>query len=152
MSTGRPLASVRTLLPLAACAAVAGCPSSPVVVNAPLDRSHENLMHIGTAYDRFTTRHAQAPTGVEQLRPFLKELGDPDELLRSPRDGEPYAICWGVDLRVRPKWATSTPVLAYEKRGADGKRYVLTTLRSVSLMTDQEFKQASFPPGHLPPP
>jgi hypothetical protein len=128
-----------------------GCSPSQVVVHAQLDPSHEHLMHIGSAYNRFNAQYKKAPGNVADLLPFLKEFGNPDELLRSPKDGAPYVICWGVDLQVPQTWARSTGVLAYEKYGAAGQRYVLTTLRSVILMTDNEFRQASFPPGHQPP-
>ena len=63
-------------------------------------------------------------------------------------DGQPLVVCWGVDLSKRPAWAKTTPVLAYEKQGADGNRYVLTVVRSVELLSDKDFRTASFPPGH----
>ena len=90
------------------------------------------------------------PQSAEELKPALGKLGNPDDLLRSSRDGQPFVVCWGVDLLVPPTWAKATPVLAYEKRGVDGRRYVLTTRRRVELMPDQEFRKASFPPGHTP--
>lgn len=136
---------------LVALTGATGCTPSEVVVQAKLEPAHESLMRVGTAYYRFNTRYGKAPTGVADLKPFLKEFGNPDELLRSPRDGEPYVICWGVDLQRPQPWVQSTGVLAYERRGAEGKRYVLTTMRSVVLMTDEEFRQADFPPGHQPP-
>ena len=128
-----------------------GCSPSQVVVYTQLDPAREHLMKVCTAYIRYNTRYGKPPTGPDQLTPFLQELGSPAELLRSPRDGEPFVICWGVDLSTPQAWAMATPVLAYERRGADGKRYVLTTQQSIVLMTAQEFRQASFPPGHSPP-
>ena len=136
---------------LVALAGAIGCSPSQVVVRTKLEPAHEKLMRIGTAYYRFNIQYRKAPTRTADLRPFLKEFGDPDELLRSPRDGEPYRICWGVDLQVPQPWARSTGVLAYEQRGAEGKRYVLTTAQSVVLMTDEEWRRADFPPGHQPP-
>lgn len=152
MSADRVLPFVRALpLTLAVCASFGGCSPSEVVVHAKVDPAQENLMRIGAAYQRYNTEFAKPPTSADQIKRFLKEFGNPDEMLRSPRDGQPYVICWGTDLAVPPKWAKSTPVLAYEKQGAQGKRYVMTTLRSVTLMTDKEFQQASFPPGHAAP-
>lgn len=139
------------LLPLML-AGGSGCTPSQVVVQAKLDPSHANLMHIGSAYQRFLTAHSKAPAGIADLKPFLKEFGNAADQLRSPHDGQPYVICWGIDLRVPQSWVQSTGVLAYEQHGVQGKRYVLTTMRSVVPMTDEEFRQANFPPGHRPPP
>ena len=47
--------------------------------------------------------------------------------------------------------AKSMPVVAYEKQGVNGRRYVLTApFRKVEVLSDQEFRQASFPPGYSP--
>ena len=70
--------------------------------------------------------------------------------MRSPRDEQPLVICWGVDTMKRMPWAKTTPVLAYEARGVNGSRYVLTAIHSVELMPDADFRAASFPPGHHP--
>jgi len=128
-----------------------GCSPSEVVVQEKLEPSHERLMNLGRAYLQYNSKYEKAPAGFAQLQPFLKEFGNPEEYLRSPTDGEPYVICWGVNLLAPPKWAKSTPILAYEKRGANGQRYVLTIMRSVLVMSDSEFRQASIPPGHQPP-
>jgi hypothetical protein len=145
-----PLSAARSVLLLAAIAGPFGC-SNEVRVEAKLEPAHENLMKIGSAYVRFNTKAKRPPKSVEEIRPFLKESGNTEELLRSPRDGEPYVICWGVNLLAPPKWAKSTPILAYEKRGAEGTRYILTTLQSVQQMSEEQFQEASFPPGHQRP-
>ena len=80
----------------------------------------------------------------------MAKLGKTEDPWRSPRDGQPFVVCWGLDLTKPPSWAKSTPVLGYEKQGAGGSRYVLTAIRSVELMSDKEFHEASFPPGHNP--
>jgi hypothetical protein len=128
--------------------ALPGCSSGKVEVQAPLDDSQKNLVAIGRAYDRYLSESKKPPTNAEQLKSYLKQDGNPDELLRSPRDGEPYVICWGVDLNSPPSWAKSIPVIAYEKRGKDGKRWVLTTMRVAQPLSEEEFQNASFPPGH----
>jgi hypothetical protein len=143
--------TVRFGLMLAAVATFVGC-SKEVRVEAKLDATHERLMRIGSAYVQFNTKNKRPPKSAEDIKPLLRAYGNFEELLRSPRDGEPYVICWGVDLLVPPKWAKTTPVLACEQRGAQGKRYVLTTLRSVEQLSDEQFNQASFPPGHQRPP
>ena len=150
MGSGHALGTVRSILLLVAVAGPVGC-SKEVRVEVKLEPAHENLMKIGSAYIQFNAKNKRPPKSVEEIKPLLKEFGSIDRLLRSPRDGEPYVICWGVDLLVPAKWARSTPILAYEKRGAEGTRYVLTTLRSVQQMSDEQFEQASFPPGHQRP-
>ena len=132
---------------------VTGCTGSPREVNVAIDKTQESLLHIGHAYSRYLDSAKRPPTSAEQLKPYLKEFGNPDELFRSTRDGEPFVICWGVDLSAPPAWAApgSTPVIAYEKRGSEGQRYVLTTMGNAMLLTDADFSTASFPPGHKRP-
>jgi hypothetical protein len=130
---------------------VAGCSKTEIVVNKPLAPAHENLMYIGTAYIHYISQYDKPPANADQLKPFLKEFGNPDDLLRSPRDGQPYVICWGVNILKPTPWANSTPVLAYEQTGDGNKRYVLTTMRSVVQLSRQDFQAASFPPGQVPP-
>jgi hypothetical protein len=132
-------------------ALAASCSNAPVVVDKPLDATHEKLNKIRMAYSKFQATRNRAPQGPDDIRPLLAESGNADDLLRSARDGQPFVVCWGVDLTQPPTWAKSTAILAYEKQGVEGKRYVLTFARSVELMSDKEFSEASFPPGHKPP-
>jgi hypothetical protein len=145
----------RSLLAFVALAwcGVAGCSSKPVIVagkaTAP---TQENLMKIGVAYTRYVYEKQQPPKGPEDLKPLLRESGEPDKVLVSDRDNQPLVICWGIDTRVSPPWAKSPPVLAYEKDGLDGSRYVLTVSMgpAVALMSEREFRKASFPPDCTP--
>ena len=129
---------------------ILGCSNAPVVVEKPLEPTHDKLMKIGMAYARFSAKRKQPPQAWADLKPILAETGNADEPWRSARDGQPLVVCWGVDLSKRPAWAKTTPVLAYEKLGADGSRYVLTVVRSVELLSDRDFRAASFPPGQSP--
>ena len=145
---------VRRFLPLALglCVGAPGCScsSSPVFIVKPLDPAHAKLLNIGIAYWRFCTEQKRAPKGPADLEPLLAQLGKTGDPWRSPRDGQPFVVCWGVDLNKRLSWAKSTPVLGYEKEGAGGSRYVLTAIRSVELLSDKEFHEGSFPPGYDP--
>jgi hypothetical protein len=131
-------------------AVLAGCSSSsPVTVQTPLDPTQEKLIKIKLAYSHFLGEKGAPPRSAEDLRPLLASGADnPDEILRSSRDAQPFVICWGVDINAKLPWAKTTPVLAYEKEGVGGSRWVLTTARSVGLMSEQEFREASFPPGY----
>ena len=130
----------------------AGCScSSIVVVDKPLEPAQERLAKIYMAYVRFSTEQKRPPRNAEELKPFLAEMGNADDILRSPRDGQPFVVCWGVNVGASASWAKSMPVVIYEKQGVDGRRYVLTApFRKVEVLSDQEFRQASFPPGYSP--
>ncbi len=143
---------VYTLGMLLAFSALLGCSgsSTPIYVDKPLDPTHEKLMKIGMAYARFSANRKRPPQAWADLRPILAETENADGPWCSARDGQPLVVCWGVDLSKRPAWAKTTPVLAYEKQGADGSRYVLTAVRNVELLSDKDFREASFPPGHDP--
>lgn len=102
-----------------------------------------NLRKIGQAYDLFSSTNNRAPRNDDELKPMFKELGDntdPDEILRSARDGQPFVINYGpmMDSDARDV------VLAHEKDGADGKRYVLMQDRMVRVMSDDDFANAKF--------
>ncbi len=109
-------------------------------------------MRIYVAYMRFSADQKRPPRNAEELKPFLAEFGNADDILRSPRDGQPFVVCWGVDMRQAPaSEGKPMPVVMYEKQGVDGRRYVLTApFRKVEVLSDQEFRQASFPPGYSP--
>jgi len=84
----------------------------------------------------------------EQLA-HIHEAGlgrDPDEVLRSPRDGQPFVVITGVDFDSTAK----TTIWAYEQQGADGKRYVMTLSRDVKQVPDEDFPKATFAKGHKP--
>jgi len=137
---------------LVSCIVIHGCSgsSTPIYVDKPLDPTHERLMKIGMAYMRFSTSHKRPPQAWTDLQPILAETENADAPWCSARDGQPLVVCWDVDLSKARTWSKTTPVLAYEKQGADGNRYVLTMVRSVELLSDKDFREASFPLGHNP--
>ena len=92
-----------------------------------------------------------APNGLTEIRPYL-DAGGADDVARSPNDGEEFVILWGVEYnKLVPRREDPFTVAAYEKHGANGKRYVLRVPTQVMLMTDEEFAKAVFPPGYKPP-
>lgn len=144
----------RCILVLVAVFFLSGCtPSTPVEVVVPLAPVHDNLLKISTAYLGYTTAKHKPPQSVKDLRPLLADQGNPDEILKSPRDGQPLVICWGFDVMNPLASAPGTPVLAYEKKGVDGSRYVLISTPMgpmVQEMSDADFRAAQFPKGHHP--
>jgi hypothetical protein len=133
---------------LLACLCAVGCGSGPV--EKLRDPSVQRIKAISRAYLEATQDLNRPPLNLEELTPFLKKYGEPSEILRSPHDGQEYTILYGVDFREIHERGTTFPVLIYETQGTDGKRYV-GGLREVKRMTDEEFKSATFPPGHKAP-
>lgn len=110
----------------------------------------QHLKKIGLAYIKATEKNNRAPANLKDLLPFLKDEGDPDELLKSPGDGEPFVIFWDVDHRAYAIEAKPLPVLVHEKTGSGGKRWVLRVNRSLHL-TNEELQKEPFPPGQKAP-
>ncbi len=132
-------------------ACLAGCSSSSNDTPEPVTATQENLTKIGRAYVKYTKEKGRPPKNVDELKPLLAKSGDPDTILVSDRDHLPLVICWGADTRGSHTWAKSVPVLAYEKEGQGGSRYVLLFQECfVQLMSEKQFREASFPPGHTP--
>lgn len=136
-----PLAAVSGLG--AVLAALLGCSKPPP---EPEDAAAVNLRRIAQAFDVAEYKLRRAPRDEGELRRFLGETGaavDPDQLLRSPRDGQPYVIRYGS--RLDPDGRNT--VLAHEKDGVGGRRYVITLSRDVRLLSEQEFSAAEFAGG-----
>lgn len=120
-----------------ACAALSGC--SRTGAPAVNQQDTGNLTTIGLAYNRATDKLGRPPKDLEELKPFLQELGDPNSILRSPHDGLPYVILFGRNIRKLD--TMPPPIIAYEQQGVSGKRYVLTTM-GIQPMSDEEFQKA----------
>jgi hypothetical protein len=131
------------LVSLAILAGAVGCNSG--VTTPPMKESTRNLKVIDIAYKKAMKENGKPPQSLAEIMPFLKEEGEPADFLRSPEDGQEYVIHWGMDPNVNP-----FQVLAYEKEGKNGKRYVLWG-KAVFFMRDEEFKEAPFPPGYKCP-
>jgi hypothetical protein len=139
---GRPFAVGLALLGLMGCARNA---------DRPYAAAEGRLLKIGNAYLNAANKLGRAPMGLDDIKPYLE--GDvTEEYLRSPGDGEPFVIMWGIDYHALPPGRGDPfTVAAYEKKGVNGKRYVLRFPRSVELMTDEQLRKAVFPAGHAPP-
>jgi hypothetical protein len=119
-----------------------GCGKREVVNNGP-DGMY-NLQSIAKAYT-VTAIRVGPPTRVEDIMPVLKEIGDPQELLRSPRDGKPHIIVWGIDVGHPMTGRSSMPILAYEQVGKDGKRQAIDLTKKVTEYTAEEFARLKLP-------
>ena len=132
-----------------ALAVLAGCSGGPPPND--VDPTQERLVKIGLAYREYCDRQMKAPAGAEDLNPLLKAQGADDTVWNSARDQQPFVVVWGLDLRQPPVWAgDKLPVLAYERLGKSGKRFVRTIHGATLEMSAAEFTAAAFPPGHTP--
>ncbi|HXG12601.1 MAG TPA: hypothetical protein VNK04_22785 [Gemmataceae bacterium] len=133
------------LVGLIAGVGLVGCGKKPPEEN----QAAIHLRMIANAYNEVNYRHKRSPRSVEELKPILQEMGveDPDAYLRSPNDGEPYEIVWGINLE---RVSDGGILVAYEKKGVNGKRYAINAARIVKQLTDAEIEQASPSRGKKP--
>jgi hypothetical protein len=119
-----------------------------------ISESEQNLSKIGRAYMLAMGGLKHAPHNAAELTPYLKDLGESSSCLRSPEDGEEYVIIWNVkpgEMAPRGNGEDRRfPVLAYEKTGSGGKRYVLMVPNRIQSLTEDELRSAYFPAGHKP--
>jgi hypothetical protein len=121
--------------------------AAPVAAVAPTDLDSAQRLHrIGLAINDATTNLGRPPADLAELRPYLVEHGDPDMLVVSPADGQPFVFLWGIDVRS----AGYDTVLAYERFGTGGRRVVLTA-STVLEMTPEEFRKVVPLPTDRPP-
>jgi hypothetical protein len=127
-----------------------GC-GGPAVVEKEGSLSPQHLRAISEAYLRANKKLGRPPQNLNEILPYLQKGGDPATFLHSPEDGEEYQIFWNIDvMSMRPRADGKLPVLAFEKHGKDGKRYVLEG-HYIRQLNDEDFHKAWFPPGFTPP-
>jgi hypothetical protein len=114
-------------------------------INKPPDES--NIRGIVRVYGIAARDLGRPPKSMEELKAVYAPV-DPDtsKYVRSPRDGEEFAVVWGLNLQN----ASADTVIAYERKGADGKRMVVTADSTVRDVTDDEFHQLKFPKNYKP--
>jgi hypothetical protein len=135
---------------LAGLSGCGGCGSGPDVVK--FSPAENRLTQIAMAYGDAQSELGHPPKNAEELKPFLKPHGDPDDLLVSPNDGQPYVIVWGADVsRGGPTdYKQLWQVLAYEQKGARGHRAVTDVRGRPMNVPDAEFSSLTFVRGHKP--
>jgi hypothetical protein len=130
---------------------VAGCGTTGTPVEDRADPVRKQLEAIGVAYVHATSRLRHPPNNKQELLPALQEHGDPAKLLVSPNDGQEFVIVWGVDLKQIKALGDAVPIIAFEKDGKDGMRYVLRGRSDIVQMTAGQLKGAVFPSDYTPP-
>ncbi len=141
---------VRLLGPAVLLAGLTGCGSGTNVI--PLTSSEKNLTYIALAYVDAHSQLRHGPKNADELKPFLKPYGEPDQLLVSPSDGEPYVVVWGADpSRGGPtEYKQMFPILAYERKGVGGRRAVTDIRGRPMTVPDEDFAKLTFVKGHKP--
>ena len=130
--------------------ATAGCrerPPSPTYDEKTIEMSDQMRKIVG-AWNRAYQQNRKSPT-ANDLKPLLKQYGDPDTLLKSPRDGKPLVIVPGFTPDLQPK-GDERSIIAYEQTGVNGKRMTIDVRGTVVEMSPEEFSQIQFAGGHKP--
>ena len=127
-----------------------GCGSSgPIIL--PQSDAEKNLTNIVLAYLDAQEEIHHNPKNAEEIKPFLKRFGDPNQILVSPTDGEPYVVVWGAGLQGGPTpYHQMFPIIAYEKKGSGGKRAIVDVRGRTMTVPNEDFTQLTFVGGHKP--
>jgi hypothetical protein len=124
-----------------------GDPAPKSVETAP---SLNTLRTFSTAYTQATIGLNRAPRNADEIKSYLSKLSegkDPKEFLKSPIDGAPFVIAWGVDPRsLKGTEDGKFPIWAHEANPHSGKRWVVQS-RHVIEMSEDDFRNATFAPG-----
>lgn len=119
-----------------------GC-SAPPPAQPKVDPAEENLRAIRGAYCDFIATTGRPPRSWDDLGTAFAEYDREalDRLLRSPHDGQPYVIVWGIMIDA----ANSGPpvVMAHERAGVNGSRFVLLGDGSCRRMSQADFDEAA---------
>lgn len=151
-------ARVRPLVLIFSMGWIIGC-GVHVETPEPLSEAEENLSKIGRAYMQAGSELKRPPRNAKELLSYLEKNGETERVLRSPRDGQEYVILWDVkpsELAPKPVKEGLAPhrrfpVLAYEKSGEGGSRFVLQVPNRIVSLRNEELSEAYFPAGRRPP-
>jgi hypothetical protein len=128
-----------------------GCGQKTYVV--PFSQAEKNLGFVAAAYTDAFSRLGHSPKDADELKPFLKPFGNPDELLVSPNDGQPFVVVWGAPDPTQGR-ATSYkgmfPILAYERTGTNGMRAIADIRGRPMLVPEADLQTLTFVGGHKP--
>jgi hypothetical protein len=127
----------------------AGCGSGNVAKDPPAGSVDAHLEAICNAYNKACKELRRSPKNLEEFKPFLKGYGDPEQLLISPRDGQPFVIVYGSTPFIEPT-PTNPQIIAYEKVGKDGVRMSIEPRGAIEKYTFEQLSRFRFAGGHKP--
>jgi len=123
----------------------AGCRKSDSGVPPPTDPGM--LRGIITTYRVATRDLGRPPQNMDELKAVLAPVSkDPLKYLRSNRDGEEFAVVWGLNLDKAPP----DTIVAYERKGVDGRRMAVTIAGDIREVSAEEFAELRFPKDYQP--
>jgi hypothetical protein len=125
-----------------------GCGPEPIQYDEQTIKAADQFRKVAVAYNQAAQRK-RAAVSAEDLKPFLKEHGDPDTLLVSPLDGKPIVIVPGVTPGTEPA-DDERMIVAYEQAGVNGQRMTVDIRGTVALVSDKDFAKIKFVGGHTP--
>ncbi len=120
-----------------------GCGGSKPVGPTTVDEAQVKVL--GILYGKFLgTTRGRAPKDQQQFVDYLnsnrpsweKIVDSPEQLLTSPRDGQPFVVLYGEAYKGQPN--SATPWMAYERDGFDGKKQLINIRGAVSEMDAAE--------------
>ena len=137
-------------VPAVALAAVfaGGCGKEPIQYDQTTLQAADQFRKVAVAYNQAAGRK-KSVTSADDLKPFLKEHGNPEELLVSPLDGKPIVIVPNVDPRAAPG-DDEEMIVAYEAEGVKGKRMTVDVRGTVVIVSNSDFAKMKFAGGHRP--
>lgn len=138
---------VRWSIALCLLVLMAGCRSQ----TASQSTEESNLKPLAVFYGRFQAQHrGQPPKDEAEFKEFLKtmtpadletfKLKSADEIFTSSRDKQPYTIVYGPP-QGPAKGPGGAPIIAYEKVGVGGKRYIASSLGGIEEVDEARFKE-----------
>lgn len=106
----------------------------------------ENLRQIAILCGKYMGSKGKMPPSADALKKFARGSNVPgaappdlDQLFVSPRDNEPYVIVSSAKMGAPGKGPRT--IIAHEKTGQAGKRYVAYATAEVEEINDEQFKQ-----------
>jgi len=129
------------------CVVAAGCEGK---TGRELEPVEANVKNIAIFYGRYLSQNrGRTPPDQEALKKFITshpatelaalKITDVEQLFVSPRDNQPYVVLYGAKLP--PPGPSGSPVIAYEKDGAGGRRFVAFANAGVEELDDVRFRQ-----------
>ena len=129
---------------------VAGCTPGDPLTSGTSDRQTRVLMNVLSVFygDYLDAHRGNPPKDVDAFRAYLEsraedlkryKLKNVDQLMTSPRDGQPLAIVCAK--RVAPPGSPGTPWAAYEQSGVEGTRMAVQVRAGVQELSPDEIEQ-----------
>ena len=116
------------------------------------EREQSHLKPLAILYGQFVGEHQGRPPKDEQeFKQYVRSqspevlasfgISDADTVFISSRDGQPYVVRYGNAAKTGPPGPGGQPVIAYERTGVSGKRFVASSIGAVEEVDEARFKE-----------